>query len=96
VHPPEFSRPEPVPKIEPPRHVEAGQTNHDDSDPRLPDEAVLDRLERLEQLSAKSPRRTAGNTTVVAIDVPPIQAVGSPRARRGANTSAAWILLASR
>jgi len=45
VHPPEFSRPEPIPKVEPPCHVEAGQTNHDDGNPRLPNEAVFDRSE---------------------------------------------------
>ena len=36
---------EPIPKIEPPGHVEAGQSHHDDRGPRLPGEAVLDRLE---------------------------------------------------
>jgi len=53
VHPPEFSHPESIPEIEPPCHVEAGQTNHRDGAPSLPNEAVLDRLEGLERTLTK-------------------------------------------
>ena len=46
VHPPKVSRAEPIPKIEPRCHVEAGQASHDDGGPCLPNETVFDRLER--------------------------------------------------
>jgi hypothetical protein len=53
VHPPKFSRAEPVPKIEPACHVETGQTSHDDGGPRLPHEAVFERPECLSAVLAQ-------------------------------------------
>ncbi len=88
VHPPEAGGPEPIPKIEPPNHVEAGQPDQDDGGPRLPGEAVLDRLKGLAVFWPRSPRRTAGSTTVVAIETPPIQITTASTCRaRAAMTS---------
>src|SRR5208282_3259266 len=44
VHPPEVSHEEPLPKIDPPFHAEAGQASDDDGGRCLPDKAAPDRL----------------------------------------------------
>jgi hypothetical protein len=44
---------ESVPETEPPDHVEACQTDHDDGGSRLPGEAMLDRLKRRQPVSAQ-------------------------------------------
>lgn len=45
LHPPEADCGEALPQIKPPRHVEAGQSDHDDCRARLPNEPMLNRLE---------------------------------------------------
>lgn len=53
MHPPERGRPKTIPKIEPPNHVGAGQSDHDDRRPCLPNETMFDGLERLQTILAQ-------------------------------------------
>src|SRR6185437_15838298 len=48
VHPPERGRQESIPEVEPPRHVETGEADNEDRSSRLPDEAALYCLKRLQ------------------------------------------------